>query len=73
MCSYRFEPETINHYLLRCKLFSNLRRDLNGVSPIEKSLKKFSDENKICCVFLKNLHSVQTHKTKFLKVNNHVA
>ena len=28
MCSCGFEPETTDHYLLRCKLYTNLRLDL---------------------------------------------
>ena len=28
MCSCGFEPETTDHYLLRCKLYTDLRLDL---------------------------------------------
>ena len=45
MCSCGFEPETTDHYLLRCKLYTNLRLDLlNDMYTINQSLKNFSED-----------------------------
>ena len=45
MYSCDFEPETTDHYLLRCKLYTDLRLDLlNNIYTIKKSLKNFSEE-----------------------------
>ena len=45
MCSCGFEPETTDHYLLRCKLYTNLRLDLlNDIYTINQSLKNFSED-----------------------------
>ena len=45
MCSCGFEPETTDHYLLRCKLYTDLRLDLlNNIYIINQSLKNFSEE-----------------------------
>ena len=42
MCSCGFEPETTDHYLLRCKLYTDLRLDLlNNIYTIDQSLKNF--------------------------------
>ena len=44
MCSCGFEPETTDHYLLRCKLCTDLRLDLlNDIYTIKQSLKNFSE------------------------------
>ena len=41
MCSCGFEPETTDHYLLRCKLYTDPRLDLlNDIYTINQSLKK---------------------------------
>ena len=40
MCSCGFEPETIYHYILRCKLFSDLRIDLFKNLKLEEGYKK---------------------------------
>ena len=38
-----FATETTNHYLLRCKLYTDLRLDLlNDIYTINQSLKSFS-------------------------------
>ena len=51
MCSCGFEPETTDHYLLRCKLYIDLRSDLlNDIYTINQSLKNF------CYLVLKILH-----------------
>ena len=45
MCSCAFEPETTDYYLLRCKLYTDLRLDLlNNIYTINQSLKNFSEE-----------------------------
>ena len=46
MYSCGFEPETADHYLLRCKLYTDLRLDLlNDIYTINyKSLKNFSED-----------------------------
>ena len=45
MCSCGFEPETTDHYLLRCKLYTDLRLDLlNDIYTINQSLKNFSED-----------------------------
>ena len=45
MCNCGFEPETTDHYLLRCKLYTDLRLDLlNNIYIINQSLKNFSEE-----------------------------
>ena len=42
MSSCDFEPETTDHYLLRCKLYTDLRLDLlNNIYTIDQSLKNF--------------------------------
>ena len=52
MCSCGFEPETTDHYLLRCKLYTDLRLDLlNDIYSINQSLKNFS-ENQLVNVLL---------------------
>ena len=42
MCSYGFESETTDHYLLRCELYTDLRFDL--LNTINQSLKNFSED-----------------------------
>ena len=50
MCS--FEPETTDHYLLRCKLCTDLRLDLlSDIYTINQFLKNFS-EDQLVNVFL---------------------
>ena len=45
MCSCGFEPETTDHYLLRCKLYIDLRLDLLiDMHTINQSLKNFSED-----------------------------
>ena len=45
MCCCGFELETTDHYLLRCKLYTDLRLDLlNNIYTINQSLKNFSEE-----------------------------
>ena len=45
MCICGFEPETTDHYLLHCKLYTDLRFDLlNNIYAINQSLKNFSEE-----------------------------
>ena len=45
MCSCCFEPETTDHYLLCCKLYTDLRLDLlNDIYTINQSLKNFSED-----------------------------
>ena len=45
MCWSGFEPETTDHYLLSCKVNSDLRLDsLNCVFAMNQTLKKSSDE-----------------------------
>ena len=45
MCSCGFEPETTDYYLLRCKLYIDLRLDLlNDIYTINQSLKNFSED-----------------------------
>ena len=45
MCSCGCEPETTDHYLLRCKLYTDLRLDhLNDIYTINQSLKNFSED-----------------------------
>ena len=45
MCNCGFEPETTDHYLLRCKLYTDLRLDLlNDIYTINQSLKNFSED-----------------------------
>ena len=45
MCSCGFKPETSDHYLLRCKLYTGLRLDLlNDIYTINQSLKNFSED-----------------------------
>ena len=52
MCRCGFEPETTDHYLSRCKLYTDLRLDLlNDVYTINQSLKIFS-ENQLVNVLL---------------------
>ena len=52
MCSCGFEPETTDHYLLRCKLYTGLRLDLlNEMYTINQSLKNFT-EDQLVNVFL---------------------
>ena len=40
MCSCGFEPETTDHYLLRCKLYTDLRLDL-----LSNNVLLFGSEN----------------------------
>ena len=45
MRSCGFEPETTDHYLLRCKVYNDLRLDLlNSIYNINQSLISFSEE-----------------------------
>ena len=45
MCSCGFEPETTDHYLLRCKLYTDLRLDiLKDIYTINQSLRNFSED-----------------------------
>ena len=45
MCSCGFEPETTDHYLLRCKLYIDVRLDLLiDMHTINQSLKNFSED-----------------------------
>ena len=45
MCSCGFEPETTDHHLLRCKLYTDLKLDpLNDIYDINQSLKNFSEQ-----------------------------
>ena len=45
ICSCCFEPEATDHYLLRCKLYTDLRLDLsNNIYTINQSLKNFSED-----------------------------
>ena len=53
MCSCSFEPETVDHYLLHCKLYTDLRLDLLNniyiyiyiyIYTINQSLKNFSED-----------------------------
>ena len=45
MCNCGFEPETTDHDLLRCKLYTDLRLDLlNDTYTISQSLKNFSED-----------------------------
>ena len=45
MCSCGFEPEATHHYLLRCKLYTDLRLDLlNDIYTINQSLNNFSED-----------------------------
>ena len=53
MCSCGFEPETTDHYLLRCKLYTDLRLDLlNNIYIINQSLKNFSEEQLVNVLLL---------------------
>ena len=46
MCSCDFEPETTDHYLLPCKLQTDLRLDLvNNIYNTNQSLKSFSGKH----------------------------
>ena len=46
MCSCGFEPETTDHYLLRCKLYTDLRLDLLiDIHTLNQSLKTFLKTN----------------------------
>ena len=59
MCSCGFDPETTGLYLLRCKLYIDLRLDLlNNVYTINQSLKDFSEEQlvNVCYMVPKILH-----------------
>ena len=52
MCTCGFEPEITDHYLLCCKLYTDLRLDLlNDIYTINQSLKNFS-ENQLVNVLL---------------------
>ena len=52
MCICGFEPENTDHYILRCKLNTELRLDLlNDIYTINQSLKNFS-ENQLANVLL---------------------
>ena len=43
MCTCGLEPETTDHYLLHCKLYTDLRLDLlNDIYAIKQPLKNFS-------------------------------
>ena len=72
MCSYGFEPEIIDHYLLHCRLFSDLRI---GVFAMNQSLKNVADEQLVNVLlygsqkftFSANL-KILSHTFKFLKV-----
>ena len=45
MCSCDFEPETADHYLLHCKLYTDLRLDLLiDIYTINQSLKNFYED-----------------------------
>ena len=45
MCSCDFEPETADHYLLHCKLYTDLRLDLLiHIYTINQSLKNFYED-----------------------------
>ena len=56
MCSCGFETETTLHYLLRCNLYSDLRKELlNDVFALNPTLKNLSHEkllNILLYVFL---------------------
>ena len=52
MCSCGFELETTDQYLLRCKLYADLRLDLlNNIYTINQSLK-YSSEEQLLSVLL---------------------
>ena len=56
MHSCDFVPETTDHYLLRCKLYTDLRLDLlNNIYAINQSFKKFSEEQ-LVLLFGSELH-----------------
>ena len=45
MCCCGFEPETTDHYLLRCKLYTDLRLNLlNDIYTINQSLNFFYED-----------------------------
>ena len=45
MCSCDFEPETADHYLLHCKLYTDLRLDLlTDIYTRNQSLKNFYED-----------------------------
>ena len=45
MCCCGFEPETTDHYLLRCKLYTDLRLNLlNDIYTISQSLNFFYED-----------------------------
>ena len=45
MCSCDFESETADHYLLHCKLYTDLRLDLlTDIYTINQSLKNFYED-----------------------------
>ena len=45
MCCCGFEPETTDHYLLRCKLYTDLRLNLlNNIYTINQSLNFFYED-----------------------------
>ena len=45
MCCCGFEPETTDHYLLRCKLYTDLRLNLlNEIYTISQSLNFFYED-----------------------------
>ena len=46
MCSCSFEPEITDHYLVRCKLYTDLRLDiLNDIYAITNLSKTFLKNN----------------------------
>ena len=52
MCSCGFELETTDQYLLRCKLYADLRLDfINNIYTINQSLK-YSSEEQLLSVLL---------------------
>ena len=76
MCSCGFEPETTNHYLLRCKLYTDLRLDLlNDIYTNNQSLKNFSEYRLVNVLLFGSENftldanaNILRHTSEFLKV-----
>ena len=75
MCTCGFEPEITDHYLLCCKLYTDLILDLlNDIYTINQSLKKFSEDQLVNVLLFGSEYftldanaNIQRQKIEFLK------
>ena len=71
MRSSGFEPETTDHYLLSCKLYTELRLDLlNDIYTIKQSLKNFSEDQLVNVLLFGSENFTLDANAKYCKTYN---